>query len=129
MAEPAEFLTPQECAQVDGALLGAREKFSARVAIYALRSLKAIAQEANQPISALRTHQIVDWINQDPSLQASGDSSFRAFFAQLVDSARRPLTQAADRFGQPIEALEIAQVIQWFEQVAKQNLEAPPSEG
>jgi hypothetical protein len=78
---------------------------------------------------SLRTHQIVDWINQDPSLQASGDSSFRAFFAQLVDSARRPLTQAADRFGQPIEALEIAQVIQWFEQVAKQNLEAPPSEG
>lgn len=121
--EPAiEFLTPDECAEVDKALLTSREKFSARVAIYALRSLKQIAQESGVAIDNLKTYQIVEWINQDDSLQQGVDQEFRKFFAQLVDSSRRPLKQAAAATGVSVEALTVPQLIAWFEQEAKQRL-------
>jgi hypothetical protein len=126
--QPAiEFLTPDECAEVDKALLTAREKFSARVAIYALRSLKQIAQESGVAIEDLKTYQIVEWINQDDSLQQGIDQEFRKFFAQLVDASRRPLKQAAAALGVSVEALTVPQLIVWFEQEAKQRLNKPLS--
>jgi hypothetical protein len=120
--ETAEFLTPEECAEVDKALLTSHDKFAARVAIYALRSLKQIAQQTGIPVSDLTPGQIEDWIYQDPSLQAGMDVSFKAFFSRLVTASRQPLQQAAQSAAVPVESLTLAQVIAWFEQDARQRL-------
>jgi antitoxin component of RelBE/YafQ-DinJ toxin-antitoxin module len=120
--DPAtEFLTQDECAAVDQALLTAREKFSARVAIYALRSLKQIALQENIPIDSLQTYQIVEWINQDASLQQGTDDEFKRFFAQLVNSSRTPLNHVAQEAQIPVEDLTVSQVIAWFERKSKQQ--------
>lgn len=122
MQPSTEFLTPEECAEVDKALLTSREKFSARVAIYALRSLKQIAQATEIAITQLEPQQIEGWVEQDESLQAGIDREFRQFFAQLVLAAFKPLKQAAQVAEVSIESLTVAQVITWFEQQAKLNL-------
>ncbi len=117
-----EFLTPEECAEVDKALLTSREKFSARVAVYALRSLKQIAQVNGVTIVQLEPQQIEAWVYQDESLQTGIDREFRQFFSQLVIASMKPLRQMAAAAGVPIEAIGLAQVISWFEQQAKLNL-------
>lgn len=122
MQPSTEFLTPEECAEVDKALLTSRDKFSARVAIYALRSLKQVAQTEGVTIARLDPQQIDDWVYQDESLQTGVDREFRQFFAQLVIASLRPLGQIAQEAGTAIEDLTVAQVIGWFEQQAKLNL-------
>jgi hypothetical protein len=114
------FLTLEESQQVDGALLTARSKFTVRVSLYALRSLKAIAQTRSCQIADLDAQAISDWIAQDPSLEASLDDNFRNFFTQLVGSALKPLRQMAGDGA--IEDLEIQQVIAWFEQQDRDRL-------
>ncbi|MBW4690513.1 MAG: hypothetical protein KME27_01965 [Lyngbya sp. HA4199-MV5] len=123
MQPSTEFLTPEECAEVDKALLTSREKFSARVAIYALRSLKHIAQENGLPISQLAPQQVEDWVYQDESLQTGIDREFRQFFAQLVMASLKPLKQMAQEADVAIESLTITHVISWFERQAKLNLD------
>ncbi|PSB31885.1 hypothetical protein [Stenomitos frigidus] len=122
MQPSTEFLTPEECAEVDQALLTSRERFSARVAIYALRTLKQIAQVNGVAITKLDPKQIEAWVYQDESLQTGIDREFRSFFAQLVIASLNPLQQAARATGVPIESLTVAQVIIWFEEQAKLNL-------
>ncbi len=122
MQPTPEFLTPEECIEVDKALLTSRDKFTARVAIYALRSLKQIAHQTGNPIKTLQPEQIEDWVYEDQSLQQGIDREFRLFFAQLVISSMKPLTHAAQEFGVAIEALTVEQVIAWFEKEAKQRL-------
>jgi len=122
MESAADFLTPEECAQVDTALLTSHEKFTTRVAIYALRSLKQVAQQEGIAIADLQPHQIEDWIYQDDSLQESGDRQFRQFFANLVISSTKPLKQAAHALNIDVEQLTVGQVIAWFEAAAKQRL-------
>lgn len=121
--QPAEFLTAEECAEVDKALLTARDKFTARVAIYALRSLKQIAQQTGTQIETLQPDQIENWVYQDQTLQTNTDREFRHFFSQLVISSQKPLKQAAQQTGIAIEALTVSQVVSWFEQEAKTKLE------
>lgn len=121
MQPTVSFLTPEECAEVDKALMTTHDKFTARVAIYALRSLKQIAQQTNTPIEALETAQIEAWIHQDASLQQGMDQEFRKFFSQLVLASRKPLVQAGQAAGVEIEDLTIPQVITWFEQEAKRK--------
>jgi hypothetical protein len=125
MQPSVEFLTPEECAEVDKALLTSREKFSARVAIYALRSLKFVAQANGVAITQLDPQQIEDWVYQDESLQTGLDREFRQFFAQLVIASFKPLKQAAASGGVAIEELSASNVIAWFEQQAKRNLGKP----
>jgi hypothetical protein len=125
MQPATEFLTPDECAAVDQALLTAREKFSARVAIYALRSLKQIAGQSGGAIDSLQTYQIVEWVKQDESLQSGKDQDFQRFFAQLVNSSRKPLKQAAQDAAVAVEDLTVPQVIAWFEQESQKNLAVP----
>jgi hypothetical protein len=121
--EPAvEFLTVEECAEVDKALLTARDKFTARVAIYALRSLKQIAAQSATTVAHLEPDAISRWIETDPSLQDRIDSNFRSFFGRLVMASLKPLNHTAAQHGLPIEALTVPQVIGWFEQEAKRNL-------
>ncbi|MGQ9870699.1 hypothetical protein [Leptodesmis sp.] len=123
MQSGTEFLTSEECAEVDKALLTSHDKFTARVAIYALRSLKSIAQNHHISISALQPEQIEDWIYQDDRLQQGIDQEFRQFFSQLVISSLKPLKQIALQLGTNIEDLEIPQVIAWYEAEAKTRLE------
>jgi hypothetical protein len=122
MQPPTEFLTPEECAEVDKALLTSREKFSARVSIYALRSLKQIAQLNNVPIETLQPDQIEDWVYQDESLQQGIDNEFKKFFSQLVISSMKPLRQVSQEAGVAIEQLTVPQVVTWFEKEAKLRL-------
>ncbi len=125
MTPDSEFLTVDECHQVDAALLTSREKFTARVSIYALRSLKAIAQDQQCAIQDLKPATIVAWINADPSLQAGQDEHFREFFAQIVLGARKPLRLVAEDLGCAIEVLTVADVIAWHEAQSKEHLTIP----
>jgi hypothetical protein len=109
-----EFLTVEESHQVDAALLTSRSKFTVRVSLYALRSLKAIAQSRGSSIAALDHSAIAQWIAQDPSLQGQLDDQFRGFFTQLVTASLKPLQQIAAQ--RPIEQIDTQQVIAWFEQ-------------
>lgn len=122
MQPNTEFLTPEECAEVDKALLTSRDKFMARVAIYSLRSLKQIAQQSGQTIADLNSQQIADWVANDPSLQQSIDSNFKDFFTQLTISSLKPLNQSANDAGVAIEELTIPQLVAWFEKQAKLNI-------
>lgn len=123
MQSGTEFLTPEECAEVDKALLTSHDKFTARVTIYALRSLKSIAQQHHIPINTLRPEQIEDWIYQDSTLQQGIDQEFRKFFSQLVISSLKPLKQMALQLDTKIENLEVPHLIAWFEAEAKTRLE------
>jgi hypothetical protein len=127
MQSSTEFLTPEECAEVDKALLTSHDKFAARVAIYALRSLKQIAQQHETPIECLTPEQIEDWVYQDESLQEVGDREFKKFFSRLVISAMTPLKQVAQEAGVSIESLTTNQVIAWFEGEARRRLEQNPN--
>lgn len=130
MNTSTEFLTPEECAEVDKALLTAHGKFTTRVAIYALRSLKAIAASENVAIADLQPDQIEDWVYQDPSLQDGSNGAedkesarkFRQFFSNLVISSTKPLNQVAQQLGLNVEELTVSQVIAWFEADAKKQL-------
>jgi len=123
------FLTVEESAKVDTALLSSREKFSTRVAIYSLRVLKQIAQQEGKAIAQISEEQIVDWVENDKSVQtnmAQGletDDSFRSFFTQLVLSSLKPLKQISEETGISLEDLTIDQVIAWFEKEAKIRVE------
>jgi hypothetical protein len=123
MEPTTEFLTPEECLEVDTALLTAHDKFSARVAIYALRSLKIIANQSGQAIADLQPEQIIAWVENDPSLQPDIDANFRIFWSRLVISAAHPLQQIAAAQGGKIEDITVPQVVAWFEQIAKHKLE------
>ena len=124
MESPVEFLTVEECHQVDAALLTSREKFTSRVAIYALRSLKTIATQQNCTINSLSQETIIEWIHSDPSLQETQDGNFRSFFSQIVLGAIRPLQTIANDGEKDgaIESVTVAQVISHYEAQAKASL-------
>jgi hypothetical protein len=122
MQPNSEFLTPEECLEVDKALLTAKDKFSARVSIYSLRSLKQIAQNSGKTIANLDPTQIEDWIYQDESLQGGIDSEFKKFFSKLVIASINPLNQVAEANGSSIEELSVPQVVAWFEAKAKEEM-------
>jgi hypothetical protein len=126
MQPSTEFLTPEECAEVDKALLTSHDKFATRVAIYALRSLRKIAHQQKTTIEALTPEQIEDWVYQDESLQGGGDREFRKFFSKLVISSLPPLKQIAQESNMNVANLTLTQVIDWFEQGAKRRLEQKP---
>lgn len=120
-----QFLTPEESAQVDSALLTAQEKFSTRVALYSLRALKQIASATGEAIAQLSVEQVAAWVDADPTLDPDQgfDAGFRTFFSQLVFASLRPLSQAAQMAGKRIEALTPVEVIAWFEQESKRRLQ------
>jgi hypothetical protein len=124
--QTTEFLTPEECAEVDQALLSSRDKFSTRVAIYSLRSLKQIAQETGQSVESVAPDEIAAWVEHDRSTNASSlqtDAGFIQFFTQLVLSSLKPLHHIAEEEQVAIAQLTPAQIIAWFERRAKVRLE------
>jgi hypothetical protein len=119
-----EFLTFDEVAEVDKALLTSQDKFLTRISLYSLRVLKQIAAEQQQPIELVTDQQIATWIDHDPTLRQTvgTDPAFQQFFSRLVLSSLKQLHQIAAATHQPIADLTILQVVNWFEQVAKQRL-------
>ena len=126
MSPNAEFLTLEECAEVDRALLTSHDKFTARVTIYALRSLKQIAHQHNLPIATLQPAQIEDWVYQDPSLQQGIDQEFQRFFSHLVISSFKPLQRLGQELDMALEELTVSQVVAWFEKEGKAKMGQTP---
>jgi hypothetical protein len=122
---PDPLLTFEEVAEVDQALLTTKDKFLVRVALYSLRSLKQIALETDRPIEQITEQQLVEWVKQDESSHQAigGDRTFEQFFIQIVLSSLKPLRQVAADTQVAIEDLTIPQVISWFEQKAKKEIE------
>ncbi|HLO51148.1 MAG TPA: hypothetical protein VK211_22225 [Kamptonema sp.] len=117
----AQFLTVEESAEVDMALLSSKEKFSARLAIYALRVLKQIANEEDLPVEMVTNQQVAGWIGKDENIkqEIEVDASFESFFTNLVISSLRPLKQISLEAKVSIENLTVKQVVAWFEKDAK----------
>ncbi len=121
MQPATEFLTPEESAQVDGALLTSKKKFSTRLAIYALRCLRQIAEETDLAPEEIPSEQITTWIQKDENIkqQLEVDASFENFFTRLVMSSLGPLKQVSQEFGVPLQDLTVQQVVKWFEKEGK----------
>ncbi len=66
---PAQFLTPEESAQVDAALLTMSEKFLTRLTISSLRLLHQIAQDQECAMADLTPTQIIAWFEQDSKVR------------------------------------------------------------
>jgi hypothetical protein len=60
-----QFLTLEESAKVDAALLSSPEKFLTRLTISSLKLLKHIAQEYGVSIEDLTTQEVIDWFEKD----------------------------------------------------------------
>lgn len=116
-----DFLTEEEAIAVESALLTSKDKFSTRLAIYALRCLKQISQENGRAIAQIDSAEIALWISQDKQIQTQIelDENFANFFTRLVVSALRPLEQIAKEYQLNIEDLTVTQVISWFEKMGK----------
>jgi len=64
-----QFLTAEESADVDRALLSSSEKFLTRLTISSLRLLKIIASDCNVAIADLTHEQIVTWFEKDSKIR------------------------------------------------------------
>jgi hypothetical protein len=63
--QSVQFLTPEESADVDKALLTSPEKFLARLTISTSKLLNVIAQDLDVPVDALTPQQIIQWFEAD----------------------------------------------------------------
>lgn len=69
MNNSPEFLTFEEAADVDQALLSSPEKFLARLTISSLRLLKTIAEDVEIPIEQLTHQQVIEWFEKDSKIR------------------------------------------------------------
>jgi hypothetical protein len=67
--QSVQFLTAEESAEVDKALLSSPEKFLARLTISTAKLLQVIAQDVNTPVDALTPAQIIQWFEQDAKVK------------------------------------------------------------
>ncbi len=67
--QSSQFLTLEDSAQVDAALLASNEKFLARLTVSSLNLLKHIAQEYAVNIEDLTTSQIIAWFEKDSKIR------------------------------------------------------------
>lgn len=64
-----QFLSLEESAKVDAALLSSPEKFLARLTISSLRVLQQIAKENNIAVEELTTQEIIAWFEKDGKIR------------------------------------------------------------
>jgi hypothetical protein len=64
-----QFLSPEESADVDKALLSSPEKFLTRLTISSLRLLKHIAKDTGVTVEELTHQQVVDWFEKDGKIR------------------------------------------------------------
>ncbi len=69
MIDTPNFLTPEESAQVDQALLSQSDKFLTRLSISSLRLLTLIAQDRQMAIADLTPDQIIAWFEAQAKLK------------------------------------------------------------
>ncbi len=67
--QSSQFLTLEDSAQVDAALLASNEKFLTRLTVSSLNLLKHIAQEYAVNIEDLTTKQIIAWFEEDSKIR------------------------------------------------------------
>jgi hypothetical protein len=65
----SQFLTLEESARVDAALLSTHEKFLTRLTISSWRLLIQIAQDSGMAVEELTTEQIVAWFEKDAKIR------------------------------------------------------------
>jgi hypothetical protein len=63
--QSVQFLTPEESAEVDKALLTSPEKFLTRLTISTSKLLKVIANDLDVAIEELTPQQIIQWFEAD----------------------------------------------------------------
>ena len=116
-----EFLTPDESAQVDGALLTSKDKFSTRLAIYSLRWLRQIARETDLTLEQIPAEKVKTWVKNDENLKQNSDldADFENFFTKLVMASLSPLKQIAQESAVALQDLTVPQVVKWFERKGK----------
>ncbi|MCW6037534.1 hypothetical protein K4A83_14800 [Spirulina subsalsa FACHB-351] len=64
-----QFLSVEESAHVDQALLSSSEKFLTRLTISSLRLLQVIAQDYQVSIAELSHQQIIQWFEKDSKIR------------------------------------------------------------
>lgn len=64
-----QFLSPEESADVDKALLSSPEKFLTRLTISSLRLLQQIAKDTGVAIEELTHQQVIDWFENDGKIR------------------------------------------------------------
>ena len=116
-----QFLSADECAQIDHTLLPTRDRFSIRIAVYSWRYLQRVSEGLGIAIADLAPGQISDWIRQDAALQTSAatDESLIELLDRLVISSLGPLKKIAQQENTAVERLTLLQIINWFEQQVK----------
>ena len=72
--QSSQFLTLEDSAQVDAALLASNEKFLTRLTVSSLNLLKHIAQEYAVNIEDLTTTQIIAWFEKDSKIRREQSS-------------------------------------------------------
>ncbi len=122
MLSPTELLSPEDSARVEAALMTKQDKFSTRVAFYSLGILRQIGRDQHLNLDAIGLSDLQQFLHNndwmEATIAATGltlDDSFRDFWTQLILSAHRPLTQAAQQAGIPLDQLELHHLIDWFE--------------
>lgn len=73
-----QFLTLEESAKVDAALLASHEKFLTRLTISSLKLLKHMAQEYRVAVEDLTSEQIIAWFEKDGKIrrEQGADAAF-----------------------------------------------------
>lgn len=66
---PTQFLTSEESAQIESALLSSSEKFLTRLTISSYRLLKVIAEDIGISVDELTSHQILEWMEKDSKIK------------------------------------------------------------
>ncbi|MDJ0898436.1 MAG: hypothetical protein QNJ55_06465 [Xenococcus sp. MO_188.B8] len=71
MQQPSsmQFLSTEESADVDAALLDSSEKFLTRLTISSLRLLNIIAEDLGTPVTELTHKQIIAWFEKDGKIR------------------------------------------------------------
>lgn len=68
-SSPTQFLTPEESAKVESALLSSSEKFLTRLTISSYRLLKIMAEDLGVSVDELTPTQIVEWMEKDSKIK------------------------------------------------------------
>ena len=66
---PDQYLSPEESADIDAALLSSSEKFLTRLTISSQRLLQAIAKDYQVEMSDLSHTQIIQWFENDSKVK------------------------------------------------------------
>ncbi|WP_036485938.1 hypothetical protein [Myxosarcina sp. GI1] len=64
-----QFLSPEESADVDAALLSNSEKFLTRLTISSLRLLTIIAKDTGVAVEELTPKQVITWMENDSKVR------------------------------------------------------------